>query len=109
MQLISSIHKFVFENVEQAKKTQLKFYASRKGLHMFEGFEGKGVKGKKKNLTSSWERPYVFVTYKDGKGSHNQDEGGKTCIIKDLDEKHWEKARPTNIPFYRLATRSMKS
>ncbi len=60
MQLISSIHKFVFENVEQAKKKQHKFYASRKGLHMFEGFEGKGVKGKKKNLASSWERPYVF-------------------------------------------------
>jgi hypothetical protein len=50
-----------------------------------------------------------FVTYKDGKGSHDQDEGGKTCIIKDLDEKHWENARPTNIPFYRLATRSMRS
>jgi hypothetical protein len=41
---------------------------------MFEGFDGKGVKvkmqkpGKKKNLVSSWERPYVFITYKDGKG-----------------------------------------
>jgi hypothetical protein len=31
--------------------------------------------------------------YKDGKGFHDQNEGGKTCIIKDLDEKHWEKAK----------------
>jgi hypothetical protein len=65
---------------------------------MFEGFEG-GVKvkmrklGKKKNLASSWEGPYVFVTYKDGKGSQEQDECGRTCIIKDLDEKHSERAR----------------
>jgi len=44
--------------------------------------------GKKKNLANSCEGPYVFVTYKDGKGSHDQDEGGKTCIIKDMDEKH---------------------
>jgi len=41
---------------------------------MFEGFEGEGVKvkmqkpGKKNNLVSSWERPYVFIMYKDGKG-----------------------------------------
>jgi len=31
--------------------------------------------------------------YMDAKGSHDQDEGGKTCIIKNLDEKHYEKAR----------------
>jgi hypothetical protein len=65
---------------------------------MFEGFEG-GVKvkmqkhGKQKNLASSWEGLYVFVTYKDGKGFQDQDEGGKTYIIKDLDKKHWERAR----------------
>jgi hypothetical protein len=43
MQLLSCIHKFVLENVEQVQK---KFYAYRKGLQMFEGFEGKGVKVK---------------------------------------------------------------
>jgi hypothetical protein len=60
---------------------------------MFEGFEGVWVKvkmwklGKKKNLAGSWEGPYVFVIYKDGKGFHDQDEGGNTCIIKDLNKK----------------------
>jgi hypothetical protein len=64
----------LLENVEQAHKKQCKVYAFKKGLQMFEGFDGKGVKvkmqkpGKKKNLVSSWERPYVFITYKDGKG-----------------------------------------
>jgi hypothetical protein len=36
----------------------------------------------------SWEGPYVFVAYKDGKGSQEHDEGGRTYIIKDMDEKH---------------------
>ncbi len=55
--------------------------------------------------------PYVFVMYKDGKGSQDQDECGRTYIIKDLDEKQWEKGkkRPTNIPLCRLATWSMTS
>jgi hypothetical protein len=50
--------------------------------------------------------PYVFVTYKDGKGSQDQDECGRTYIIKDLDEKQWEKGkkRPADIPLCRLAT-----
>jgi hypothetical protein len=49
----------VFENIEQAFKKQHKVYVYRKGLHMFEGFEGEGMKvkmqklGKKKNLASS--------------------------------------------------------
>jgi hypothetical protein len=56
MQLVSWS---LFENVEQAQKKQCKVYASRKGLQMFKGFEGEGMKvkmqkpGKKKNLTSS--------------------------------------------------------
>jgi hypothetical protein len=64
----------LLENVEQAHKKQCKVYAFKKGLQMFEGFEGEGVKvkmqkpGKKKNLVSSWQRPYVFITYKDGEG-----------------------------------------
>jgi hypothetical protein len=63
---------------------------------MFEGFEGEGIKvnmcklGIKKNLVGSWEGPYVFVVYKDGKGFQEQNEGGKTCTIKDMDKKHWE-------------------
>jgi hypothetical protein len=57
------------------------------------GFEKEGVQikmrkpSKKKNLVGSWEGPYVFVGYKDGKGTHEQDEGGRTCIIKDMDNK----------------------
>jgi hypothetical protein len=61
---------------------------------MFEGFEGEGMKvkmqkpSKKKNLWGGWDGPYVFVAYKDGKHSQEQDEGGRTCIIKELNEKH---------------------
>ncbi len=57
------------------------------------GFEKEGVQikmcklGKKKNLASSWEGSYVFFCYKDGKGTHEQDEGARTCIIKDMDNK----------------------
>jgi hypothetical protein len=84
----------LLENVEQTQKKQCKVYAFKKGLQMFEGFEGEGVKvkmhklGKKKNLVSSWERPYVLSCTRMGKGFEDQDEGGKTCDIKDLDEKH---------------------
>jgi hypothetical protein len=41
---------------------------------LFEGFEEGDFKvkmhklGKKKNLMGSWEGPYDFVNYKDGKG-----------------------------------------
>jgi hypothetical protein len=41
----------------------------------------------------SWEGPYVFVAYKDGKGPQKQNEGNKTCTIKDMDEKHWERVK----------------
>jgi hypothetical protein len=46
MQLVSCIHKCALENVEQVQKKQRKVYASRKGLQMFEGFEGERVKVK---------------------------------------------------------------
>ncbi len=46
MHLVSSIHKSSLKNVKQAQKKQCKFYASRKGLQMFEGFEGEGMKVK---------------------------------------------------------------
>jgi hypothetical protein len=47
--------------------------------------------GKKKNVMESWEGLYDFVSYKDGKGCQDQDEGNRTCIIKDLDGKCWER------------------
>ncbi len=43
--------------------------------------------GKKKSLLKSWEGPYLFVRYLDGKGSTGQDEG-LTCIIKGGDNKY---------------------
>jgi hypothetical protein len=38
MQLITSVHKFLLENVEHAQKKQRKAYATRKGLQTFKGF-----------------------------------------------------------------------
>ncbi len=63
MHLVSSIQKSLLKNVQQAQKKQCKVYGSRKGLSMFERFEGEKVKvkmqkhSKKKNLISSWEGP----------------------------------------------------
>jgi hypothetical protein len=37
MELIASIHENVLLNVEQAQKRQRKIYASRRGIHLFEG------------------------------------------------------------------------
>jgi hypothetical protein len=34
---------------------------------------------------ASWERPYQFLGYKDGKGDYEQDEGVRICIFKDKD------------------------
>ncbi len=34
---------------------------------------------------ASWERPYQFLSYKDGKGDYEQDEGVRICIFKDKD------------------------
>lgn len=50
MHLVSNINKSLLKNVEEAQKKQCKFYASRKGLQMFEGFEGEGMKSRCKNL-----------------------------------------------------------
>jgi hypothetical protein len=74
MQLVVNIHKILLENVEQAQKKQRKVYAAQKRLQLFEGFEEGDTKvkmhksGKRRNLMGSWERPYDFVSYKDGKG-----------------------------------------
>jgi len=80
-------------------------YTTRKWLHLFEGFEKGDTKvnmhklGKKRSLVGSWEGPYEFGNYKDGKGFREQDEGNKTCILNDLDGKHWEWAR-RNLQIY---------
>jgi hypothetical protein len=47
----------------------------------------------KNNLVGSWEVLYDFGCYKDGKGFQERDQSNKTCILKDLDGKHWEWAR----------------
>ncbi len=74
MQLVISIHKVLLENVEQAQKKQWKVFATQKGLQLFEGFEEGDSKikmcksSKKRSPMGSWEGPYDFVSYKDGKG-----------------------------------------
>lgn len=40
---------------------------------------------KKKYLLAGWERLYLFVGYKDGKGCQEQDDGAIICIFKDKD------------------------
>jgi hypothetical protein len=62
----------LLENVEQVQKKQCKVYAFKKGLQMYEGFEGEGVKVKmhklgKKKKSCSWERPYVLSCTKMGR------------------------------------------
>ncbi len=64
---------------------------------MFLGFkEGETlVKMKKinknKSLASSWESPFIFVRYLNGRGFLQQDEGGKIYVDKGEDEKLWDK------------------
>jgi hypothetical protein len=48
--------------------------------------------GKKKALTSSWERPYQFVVYADGIGNLDFEEGSRICIIQDADGNQWERS-----------------
>jgi hypothetical protein len=78
MQLITSVHKSLLENVEHAQRKQRKVCVAEKGFQAFEGFvKNNKVKmrkpGKKKSLLSNWEGnwegPYIFINYKDGKGS----------------------------------------
>ncbi len=71
-------------------------YVARK---WFEGFEKGDTKVnmrkpcKKRSLVGSWKGPYDFGCSKDAKGFQERNEGNKTCILKDLDDKHWEWAR----------------
>jgi hypothetical protein len=45
---------------------------------------------KKKKLLGNWEGLYIFIAYKDGKGSQEQNRGSRICILKDLMEQCWE-------------------
>ncbi len=97
MQLIAVLHRSLLENVEHAQKKQRKTHIICKGLHTFDGFESNNkVKmhrlGKNKSLMWNWERPYMFVGYKDEKGLQEKDQGNTICIVKDLKEQHWERA-----------------
>lgn len=48
---------------------------------------------KKKSLISSWEGPFLFVNYLDGKGFLEQDEGGRICVIKGQDGELWDRPK----------------
>jgi hypothetical protein len=76
---------------------------------LFEEFEKGDTKinmrklGKKISLVRSWEGPYDFGCCKDGKGFQEQFESNKTCILKDLDGKHWEWVRK-DLKIYHLTS-----
>ncbi len=97
MELIANVHKSLLENVEHVQKKQQEVYATRKGLQIFDGFEKNKVKmckpSKKKSLVHNQEGPYIFVDYKNGKGPHMLDHGSRICVVKDLNEQHWERAK----------------
>ncbi len=95
MELVAQLHESLLENVDQAQKKKKKTYVARKGCIIFHFF-GDGEMsmkmrklGKKKSMFISWERPYQFAGYKDGKGCQEQDEGAKICIIRDKDGQTW--------------------
>jgi len=98
MKLIAIIHENVLLNVKQMQKKQKNNYATRKGKQTFEGLiVGKTMVkmkklGNKKALSSSWEGPYQFVGYGDGNGYFDFEKGSRICIIKDVDEHHWERS-----------------
>ncbi len=49
--------------------------------------------GKRRSLINDQEGPYMFVDYKDENGYQVLDHGSRICIVKDLDEQHWEHAK----------------
>jgi hypothetical protein len=81
LKLISNMHSFVLENLDQAQKKQRRSYVARKGKHDFVGFEeGKTVvkmrkPGKRRTLLANWEGQYASVKYKDKKGCRKFDDG----------------------------------
>jgi hypothetical protein len=99
VKLTASIHKSVLFNVEQAQQKQRKTYATRKGKQVFEGLitEETMVRmkkpGKKRALTTSWEGPYQFIGYADGKENLDFEEGNRVCIIQDTNGRQWKRSR----------------
>ncbi len=53
--------------------------------------------GKNKSTVTSWEGPYQFVGYKDGKGCQEQDQGVRNYILRDKDGQTWQ--RPKHMRF----------
>jgi len=49
--------------------------------------------GKKRALTTSWEGPYQFIGYADGKENLDFEKGSRVCIIQDADGRQWERLR----------------
>lgn len=71
MKLVAELHDALLQNVDQAQKMT---YVARKGQVMFHSFGDKEMLVKmwklsfKKSFLANWEGPYLFASYKDGKG-----------------------------------------
>jgi len=55
---------------------------------------------KKKSSTPSWERPFLLMKYLDNNGFQEQDEVGRTCVIKGIDEKLWDRFKRDQQNFH---------
>jgi hypothetical protein len=92
MELIARMHKTILGNVKKVQQKQRKTYASR-NVSMFCCYKDM-VKmkkpNKKKYLEASWEGPYFFVGYANGKDNVEFDEDGCIYTIKEQDEPHRE-------------------
>ncbi len=93
LKLISVMHSYVLENVDQTQKRQRRSYATWKGKQEFSGLEeGRTMvkmkkPRKKKALLVNWERPYTFVKYKNEKGCREFDDGYRIYILQGIDGK----------------------
>jgi hypothetical protein len=99
LKLISDMHSYVLENVDQAQKKQRRRYAARKGKQEFSRLEKRRTMvkmkkpRKKRALLANWEGSYTFVKYKNEKGYKKFDDGCRVCILQGIDGKQWERAR----------------
>jgi hypothetical protein len=97
MKLITSIHKSVLLNVEQAQQKQRRTYATRKGKHTFEGLVAGETMvkmkkpGRKRALAASWEGPYQFIGHADGEGNFDFEDGSRVCIVQDANGRQWKR------------------
>jgi hypothetical protein len=55
---------------------------------------------KKKSLAPSWERPFLLMKYLDNNGFQEQDEGGRTYVIKGMHEKLWDRLKKDQQIFH---------